>query len=310
MSKLKFTKKAIKTVLGSHIDDQTLVVVDSFSKKFLNNGTKFVCADFEGQLDIDFNKLIAIGGCTCLDKGKELANGKDVIVIPTILSTSCISVNRSVCNGIIKRTTTPIETIICIPELIKSPRKWFRSGFADLFSNISASIDIQSKTQNFNYDSIRNNVDFCFEAISWVENEFEKFDEKCIYKLSRLIHESSLMVIRDDDIKLSSAGEHRMYHNMMKDQLSYNKCKPTHGQLVSIGTLMSAKLFSEDTGDERIYNELKSAYSILGIPTKLNHLKKLGIEIRHIKDSMKNLDGFYLQNFIQSFDSKILEIYS
>ena len=283
-----------------------MIVVDSFSEKFSIKHHKTDCI-----LEDNFDKVIAIGGCTCLDKGKEIANGKDIIVIPTILSTSCISVNRSVCDGVVKKTTAPIETIICITEIERSPSKWFQSGFADVFSNISASIDIQSKTNNFDYKSIKNNIPFCFDLLSWVEKKFNGFDEECVRKLSKAIHESSLMVIKNDDVKLSSAGEHRMYHNMMKDIPTYTKCLPTHGQLVSIGTLMSAKLFWEHTGDNRIYEKLRSVYSILGLPTTAKQLVEIGVELNHIKESMKGLEPFYLNNFSSnhSFDLKIQQIY-
>jgi glycerol dehydrogenase-like iron-containing ADH family enzyme len=306
MSVLRFTKKEIPDVLHSLVDENTLVVVDKFSEKFCTKHHKIDCV-----LEDEFDKVIAIGGCTCLDKGKELANGKDVIVIPTILSTSCISVNRSVCDGVAKKTTAPTETIVSVPEILRSPSKWFQSGFADVFSNISASIDTQSKVNNFDYESVVSNIPFCFDLLSWVEKKFNGFDEACIRKLSRTIHESSLMVIKNDDIKLSSAGEHKMYHNMMRDIPSYTKCLPTHGQLVSIGTLMSAKLFWEDTGDDRIYVKLRSVYSNLGLPTTAEQLLKIGVELGHIRDSMKNLDCFYLNKFSSShsFDLKIRQIY-
>jgi glycerol dehydrogenase-like iron-containing ADH family enzyme len=306
MSLLKFTKKEITDVLSSIVDDKTLIVVDSFSEKFSIKHHKI-----GSILEDNFDKVIAIGGCTCLDKGKEIASGRDVIVIPTILSTSCISVNRSVCDGVAKKTTAPIETIICVPEITRSPSKWFQSGFADVFSNISASIDIQSKTSNFDYKSIRDNIPFCFDLLSWVEKKFNGFDEACVRKLSRAIHESSLMVIKNDDVKLSSAGEHRMYHNMMRDIPTYTKCLPTHGQLVSIGTLMSAKLFSDDTGDNRIYDKLRSVYSILGLPTTSKQLVEVGVELNHIKESMKAIEQFYLNEFSlnHSFDLKIRQIY-
>ena len=308
---LELTKVNIPDLLDLIVDEETLVVTDSFGLQFTNRCQMVVTTNENPR--VCFKKVVAVGGCTSLDKGRSLAVGKKIIVVPTILSTSCISVNRSVLpNGKIEKTIAPVKTIVCIPEIVKSPQKWSQSGFGDLFSNISASIDVQSKSDRFDFSSVRSNVSCCFDALSWVLTSFRGFDEDCICKLAKFLHDSSMTTIIEDSTRLSSAGEHQMYRLLMEDQDQYTKELPTHGQLVSIGTLISAKLFSDQTGDQRIFDLIKSAYFSVGLPTTIEQLDSIGIKVNHITKAIKKVKNFYLERFNKgtACESMIFEIYS
>ena len=127
-----------------------------------------------------YDKVIAIGGCTALDFGRACAIGKTLIVIPTLLSNACLSTNRSVINysGIYHTevTTAPSQTIVSLPEVMSrhargEKYKWLASGFGDLFSALSASIEFEYKQngrslEKVNINQVIANIPLCSGYLS------------------------------------------------------------------------------------------------------------------------------------------------
>jgi len=232
--------------------------------------------------------VIALGGCTVLDIARAACGaGQHLTLIPTILSTACISVNKAIIrldgqNRAIS-TEVPNRVIVSIPLLMSTNsaylNKWSQSGFADLFARFGAAIDLSYARRDFSQDSILRNVAECRDAINWVISSFTSFDRSTLRRLAILLHNASLDVINGD---VGVGGEHSLYYIMVEQQKDYTNERPTHGQLVGIGTLLEAKLFGEWRNDFTLYNMLRTAYQKLGIPLDRTGLAAIGIELEHL----------------------------
>lgn len=324
--KLVFSDETLTEIIKTKITENTIILGDEYNEPTIRNlGKRFEKVENSIKQKIEDIKnnntyldVIAVGGCTALDVGRACAriDGK-LVLIPSILSTSCISVNQSVIysNGNHESIVTPIptEVIISFPLLLKSKHKdiykWSHSGFGDLFANISATIGylykrkenvLFNKRENINvFTFIQKYVPESIDALKLVIDSFEKFDKKTVKKLACYLHNSSLDVIRRGNYELSANWEHDLYYSMMKQQ-NYDHRNPTHGELVSIGTFLSAKIISSKLRQDTLFQMLKKAFKKLGIPTNYKELVKIGVEKEHITkglDVLKNKDTFISYNF-------------
>ena len=260
---------------------------------------------YEIKKNKEYNKIIAIGGCTALDFGRACAKPQDqIILIPSILSTSCISVNRSIIyfdseyESIV--TPTPAKVFISSQLLLEGDTqvisKWTHSGFGDLFANISAAIDFQFHQHGENIfkremrivELLRHIAPESMDAIEWAQKGIGKFDENLMEELAKLLHHSSVYTILREDTKLSSAGEHDLYYSMMKLH-KYSRENPTHGELVTVGTLLTAKILGEKSKNNSLFLQLKDACKKIGIPINYNELKEINVTKDHILQGMANL---------------------
>lgn len=321
---LEFTEKRITSVVEELADEDTLIVTDLYGYATLSQyGRTALARDCRIETvkriraQNDYSKILAVGGCTALDVGRACAMGKEIITIPTILSTSCISVDRSVIKypegSRLEETIAPTRTIVSIPSIsetsIADLEKWSQSGFGDLFANISASIDMQYRTGILTYEAIRENVPESFEALEWVIDHFRGYDSDCLRRLATYLHNSSLSVIERGDTKLSAAGEHRLYHKMIDQQAQYREDRPTHGQLVALGTLLAARIFAEQAGDDKLHQQLRTAYKKLGLPLNYEELRNIGIERDHIVQGLESIadSSTHLGNYFAKGDYSLLD---
>jgi glycerol dehydrogenase-like iron-containing ADH family enzyme len=106
--------------------------------------------------------------------------------------------------------------------------------------------------------------------------------------LAKYLHESSLDVIRNGHSKLNAGSEHKLYY-AIQEQQRYAKAQVTHGILVSIGTLITTKLFQQESGDPTLYNAMRTAHKRLDLPLSYEDLRMLGIERAHIVRSLDKL---------------------
>lgn len=307
-SELEFNDILLVPLLESLIDDDTLLVTDDYwypSVQHFKNVVLVENNNFD-QISViknkyNYSKTIAIGGCTSLDVGRAIAKDGNLIIIPTVLSNSCISVNRSILfhEGKIlsEKTTTPDKTVISLatlmdnsPEVIK---KWSGSGFADLFANISASIDYEYRNNNkslndVSINQIESNVPDVFNALNWVIDSYDTFDKEALKKLAHYLHNSSIDVIEKGDTRLSVADEHKMHYIMLRNE-HYSRSIATHGRMVSVGTLISARIFGEFISDLTLYDMLREAYKKLGLPLNYKELEDAEMKKDHIIRSLDDL---------------------
>ncbi len=300
---LIFTDDPLEKLLTVLADSNTLLVTDPRNYPSVKNYGKtimvknnFYALSYEDMQNNAYNRVIGIGGCSALDIGRIYAEGIKFIAIPTVLSTSCISVNISILRAKDEtkriKTVIPDRTIISFPELFRAEekdlKKWSSSGFGDLFANISASIDFEYKNNSFSLENIYKNAEEAFSAMEWVLSDFNGYNNyDTLKKLATYLHNSSLDVIRRGNNELSAGCEHKFYETIIRQQIYSNQIQ-THGILVSIGTLITILIFEKLSQNKNIFSKLKEAYKKLGLPVNYKEFLETGIEKIHIIEALKN----------------------
>lgn len=156
---LVFTNRPLDLIVDDHAGSATVIITDQYNAPTLSgfpNVYVIDSAEHKAALDIraaltpSITAILGVGGCSALDVARYVAiGGRTLTVVPTILSTSCISVNRSIVyrdgmhQGV--KTAAPRAVVVSFPTILGGDPgivwKWSQSGFGDIFANISASID-------------------------------------------------------------------------------------------------------------------------------------------------------------------------
>lgn len=307
LPKLTFSNSSLPNLLDRLVKSETLIVADQHNIDIVRNswGNHYEVnwCDAEDLKEVrktkKFSKVIAVGGCSALDFGRACAMGKtELILIPTILSTSCISVNRSIVYSGLKhsslKTRTPDRVVVSSPILMQSGcqevAKWTSSGLGDLLSNISACIDLAARNNNSRLHLLKRQAREAFGVLDFILSKFESFDTRCLRILAEALHKSSLHVIRRDGVDISAAGEHDLYYAMQKHQ-KYDRDVQTHGRLVAIGTLITAAAWDRNNGENLLLPMLHEAYRIVGLPSTYKELADIHVSRSHIIDGLKRIAG-------------------
>ncbi len=330
--RLSFTEEELLPLVTRLYTSHTLIVTDDYNYPLLHQvGTVVLAKDqeFEHIESVKrghvYSRVIAVGGCTALDFGRAAAVGKQLIVVPTILSNSCISVNRSVIkrDGIYKseETIAPEETIISMPTITNNHahhvKNWSASGCGDLFSGISASIELEyiknnKSLKNIHAKDVIRNVPMCMHALNWAAHDLTEFDRHALELLAHYLHESCLEVIRNGHAQLSAASEHWLYYKM-QERKQFNKSISTHGKMVSIGNLITTRIFAEETGDFTLYNEMRNAHKKTGLPLTYGDLSNIQLSKVDLMQGIAGLDtkDCLYSDYFSSRDYSVLDrIYS
>ncbi|MFH1470123.1 MAG: iron-containing alcohol dehydrogenase [Candidatus Micrarchaeota archaeon] len=301
------TRAPLGDILKNFFDDRALVLADTYNASRIGVRSSLVTSNSESQLgslkNANRGKVIGIGGCTALDVARAVAGkGDELILVPTILSTPCISANISVLEGSqgelkIIETPFPSKVIVSTSAILDTDKaslvKWTQSGFADLFAKMSAAIEAGEEKRIPEMAA--------FVAAKWVSNDFSGF-ERSVVPLAKLLHRASLETAEHGIVM---SGEHMLYLAMR----SQGVAGPTHGQLVSVGTIATARIAAEKTGDSKLYWLLRDAYRRLGFPLTYPELEAIGITKQHIIDGLEAIrdGGTVLGNSFQSKGHKILD---
>ena len=327
--RLVLTDESMPDIVRRLANSGTLVVTDPFNAALLKdlgfvfvvrvNTPEEVAALMDHPLYPNAKRVICVGGCGALDVGRAAAVGKEeVILIPTILSNSCISVNRSVlglgAESFSYRTVMPQWVIVPIRDMLVGGDKarvyWSQGGFGDLFSNISAAIEVAFQSGSLTLADVQAlPPPFVFDALDWVLHDFNGYDQKTLVQLAKYLHESSLMVIEAGNVSLSAGAEHFMYHAFIQRNPHLRHGAASHGQLVAIGTLMAVKIFSDQIQDPSLYTKVRSVFGKLGLPITYTDLNHIGITpdmvVRSLKDVTYGPPSF-IGSYVQSHDPTVL----
>jgi glycerol dehydrogenase-like iron-containing ADH family enzyme len=297
-------------------DSQTLIVMDEHNHHYDPNKGVVVVAREQKAEQIEavkttyaYNKVVAVGGCTALDFGRACAMGKEFIAVPTILSTACLSTNRSVINygGRYRTeiTSAPTKTIIFLPEIVKNHvghgNKWTAAGFGDLFSDFSAVIEFEYQRRGKSFagitlEDVAEHIPLCWEALKWLSklDASARLDnEEDMSRLAHYLHESSIDVMRHGHTKFNAASEHRLYYEMQEQQ-HYVKSEVKHGELVWVGTLITLSIFARETGDNTLQAMLLAAGRKLGLPSTYEELVRTGVTREQI---IRAMNGVRIQGY-------------
>ncbi len=334
LPRLLFKEQKLEDILRQISDKDTIVIADDYNFEIIKD------IDFERRDIIRIEKaskkevekvkkntnyitIIGIGGCSALDFARACGKeGCNFCAIPSILSTACISVNKSILyendHPIVKTTLSPKEVIISWPLITSTEaselKKWSASGFGDLFAKISAIVDFIYREGKISEDKITytlieefiswNNLLNLLQILNWVNEKFETYDKDTLKKLAIWLYRVGLENILQNST-LSTAGEHQLYYKMQEQQ-KYDRRLPTHGQLVSIGTLITAKIIEKKAKEDILFKKLKRAYKKLGLPVTYKDLSNIHVEKNHIVAGIKAMEKqyFFLSTF---FDEKLLD---
>ncbi|MDQ7826486.1 MAG: iron-containing alcohol dehydrogenase [Candidatus Eremiobacteraeota bacterium] len=290
----EFPLQGMLLVADSH--NGPLAEASGFTVKVINSHHEIHFNDVDSSR---FTGVIALGGCSALDVGRYIAGGRPFFGIPTILSTSCISVNISILRSRqeerMVKTVTPEKTIIPMGTILSTPRdeleRYSASGLGDLLANMSASINYGYSHGDLSYERLRENAALAFDALGWIRDSFTAYDRPALVRLATYLHDSSLEVIRRGSPELSADFEHRFYETIIRQQ-RYSSTIQTHGFLVMPGTLMSVFVYEKHSEPRGLTEQLKKACCKAGIPASYGEFGKYGIAREHILEALGELrDG-------------------
>ncbi|OHX34359.1 hypothetical protein BJL95_16935 [Methylomonas sp. LWB] len=170
-------------------------------------------------------------------------------------------------------------------------------------------MDIQYKLNILSIEQVKENIPEVLDALKWVLLHYTTYDEQCLNKLAIYLHNSSLNVILRDNTDLSAGGEHHLYNKLYDYQKNNELISATHGQIVGIGTLITAYVFCKMIENYELYNNLKQAFKKLLIPHHYDGLNNIGIPkqvlinaLSDISDKSSILGDFFSQNDFSILD--------
>ncbi len=300
---LVFLDKTLEALVADLADDATMIIADLPQKERLLNLKNLVVVDSNCVSHVaaigrqrHFKRYVGIGACAVLDVARACAKsaGAALILVPTFLSTSCISVDRSVLkyDGKYRSTVTSApEKVIILDEFIDISEKpsfvrAARAGFGDFFAGISAAADFCRRENCLTLDKLNELAGFYLSGLDWVLGRFKGYDRRSMRRLARYSHISSLMVIQRGDTALSAGGEHRLYYTIMENHLFDRDKMPFHGELVAAGTLMALWALKQQYGFPGIYEKFRAAMICLGLPVDRRALEEIGLQTTHLAGAL------------------------
>lgn len=301
---LVFLTESLDELVTDLDDGHTIIIVDASQKARVQNFRNLAvvdsnCASHVQAISLGqrFNRYVGVGGCAALDVARACAGeaGARLFLIPTFLSTSCISVDRSVLRyeGKYRASVTcaPVKVFI-LDEFLNAHNnptilRAARAGFGDFFAGISAAIDFSYRHGNFSQAQVGELAEFYLSAVEWVLDRFKGYDRQAMRRLARYSHISSLMVIKRGDTALSAGGEHKLYYAIMENHLYEPPHMPFHGELVAVGTLMAVWAFARKFELPDWYTRFRAVCVRLGLPVDFNGLQQIGLSAATLQSGMQ-----------------------
>lgn len=305
---LEFTDQDLLQLLEKYYTPTTLVVVGPKNYPRIKDRYHCICIEKNDAEQIDtlrkhhhFERLIGVGGCTAHDITRVLAQGKPFILLPTILSTSCVGSNNAVLsyeghNKILK-VASPEKVVVSLPEILKTQypimARWNNSGIGDLLAGVSAAIEVAyAEKLPFNTMTIKKLVPLYFEIMQWLLEQFNaEWNKANIQKLAEFEFNSSVDVIKKGSAKLSCGSEHLFFDELMYRHPHFRYNGPRHGEVVFVGALVNAKLFADYTGEAEIYHLLRAVADKLHMPRDYVSMQKIGLDKKIILETLQGICG-------------------
>lgn len=330
---LVITEESVDALTKSLTTETTLIISDQYNfyqmKKYgiciqvQDGSAEQVYSILQMNGFSHFHRVLGVGGCLALDISRSIAvciAGSPLIVIPTILSTNCLTKNRSVIGHGLQsqsyQTTAPRQVIVSITNLLRQEAAilshWSQSGWGDYFAKLGAMVDqLSSEMIPITLDNLRERDPQVMGELDWINSNFKEYNRESLIRLAENIHRAGLETIRAGSNDRSVGGEHQFY-KIIIELFPFLRTIPSHGQIVSIGTLVASAALAQQTGSADLYNRLSSAFKKLGLPTRYRDLERIGIKWKYLNRAFTRLGKpdmpvSYLQRYFCSHDTRILD---
>lgn len=268
--------------------------------------------DEEGKFK--YENVVGVGGCNALDVAKVSAKSSaGLSVVPTLVSTACISVNKGVLQkqvpdgkgGLVWRKQaikTEIPAAVYVPmQTLKdsSPallNRYSGSGVADVMGRTSGYADyLYNRGTGYGPEMIsrmREELRGVEGAMDWAQKDFKKWDDASLRRLTDYSHEASLSVIRDGSDR--SVGSEHKFYNYFVEKWDHSIVPATHGEIVGAGSLISMQKVAEEAVKRgvpeseafRYVNQMKASFQRLGVPYTADELAKQGLTKERMIESL------------------------
>ena len=232
--------------------------------------------------------VVGVGGGVSTDIAKAVGVDKELYIYPTILSTNCISNNRTVLgdgfDSFSFSSGLPKETIISLPELMSQPLAtrayWTASGYGDYVAELSAAIEQEILRQDT--PSPESIIAHDPEVWAFIQEiaKIEKtklFSEDFMKRMAQSLHSTSIKDLKAGTNSHRLGSEHDFYKALLEIDANFRKKGPSHGIITAIGTLLVTKIFEKKTANPIFYSTLRASFEKMGIPLSYSSLEVLGL---------------------------------
>jgi len=275
--------------LANELSGGRAILVENISVK---HSTKLI-----GRIErMRTGAIIGMGGGKVLDVARFCAIGMDaeLVMIPPTLASTALSVDKSVVvDGKGERnyliTRAPDRVIVSLPFVMGRPygelAKLSSSGFGDYFARLAIAMD----RAYFAHEkalgaAVRGNEKMMFALLDWISSKFERYEEAAVTKLAEALHSDGLRSIMEGAPSLP--GSEHVFARALESAKEGAALKPTHGQAVSIGILLTTHVFGELGGDKSIFEMVRDAFRKIGLPATLEELEGIGVRVGDIANAL------------------------
>lgn len=293
---------AVDHILGRFDQNTTLVVSspyyeDAFSKKLKNahlvvinypsieNVEKIMRSAYFPMLET----VVGIGGGVSTDIAKAVGVKKKLYVYPTILSTNCLSNNRSVLGSGVGSFSypsgNPKETVVSFHELMsQSPELrqfWTQAGYGDFVAELSAAIERELSAQGCveDLEKVTQHDPDVWKTIQWVAqlDPTEIYQRPFMQRFAEILHSTSSKVLAAGGNAQRIGSEHDLYKALLTIDPELRSKGAPHGTITGLGTLLVTKVFQNKTSCKTFHSTLRKSFENMKIPLSYEGLERISL---------------------------------
>jgi glycerol dehydrogenase-like iron-containing ADH family enzyme len=274
--------------------------------------------------ELDYESVLAVGGGVAQDIGRIAGiAGAKVTTLPR-MAHACLASAKSILevpfegrskhaglfeqdvawrmnadpdlrsSKILRVHTPPPEKIIvsaayALDGDAETVAKGLRGAYGDLFAQLSAAVDKVNAAGSLDYEAVMKKAPEAAAALRYTLERFNGYDTEAVKVIAEQVYEANVKAVHDPKNAVLAGGEHEFYYDMVSspDRKGTALAESTHGELVAIGTLMTAKAVAQQSGDGRLFDALERASKKLGIPTTVKGLEERGLSRAFLLEGLR-----------------------